>query len=567
MLNSNEIEKLTILVEEAIRANEAGVKRFVEPARGTRQQAANKTHCIIFGRRGSGKSSLLRRAKGDLTLDRRPIAYVDLETFKGHSYPDVLVSVLLRTFAEFKIWLDTAAVFPATKKSFWMRLYYALPTRASYNQKGAQKLSNDLATRIKELETLLHSPEQIDTKRVSKQEADRSTEAYVKAEAGELIKAGTQYSGSESSSQTEELHESFQSNKIDSLRRHIMDYQAIFREMENLSSGDSFLFLDDLYFIRRADQAKVIDYFHTIGKGNGLWLKVGTIRYRTDWYIHGDPPIGMKLADDAQEINLDLTLERYESTKQFLLKILEGFLTESGNLRLDEIMSENAIDRLVLASGGVARDFLGIFGRSIIAARNRGTTNNRQRIGVEDVNNASGSYSITKREEFKIDTADNSEQTSLEESFSRVKEFCFEQSNANLFLVQPIEGNPGYEAIQKLVDLRLVHKAVSNVTISKRQGERFEAYMLDVSEYTHSRKRRDFNEIKFWGKDHDNIRRLDLVLDTNLLVGKRQPPIEAMPKRGAELAKPKGAKNKKAAHPKSEQLRLDFEDGDRTTSS
>ena len=39
-----------------------------------------------FGRRGSGKSSLLRKAGADLTLDRRPIAHVNLEAFKGHSY-------------------------------------------------------------------------------------------------------------------------------------------------------------------------------------------------------------------------------------------------------------------------------------------------------------------------------------------------------------------------------------------------------------------------------------------------------------------------------------------------
>jgi ABC-type molybdenum transport system ATPase subunit/photorepair protein PhrA len=37
---------------------------------------------LVFGRRGSGKSSLLRKAAADLTVDRRPIAFIDLETFK-----------------------------------------------------------------------------------------------------------------------------------------------------------------------------------------------------------------------------------------------------------------------------------------------------------------------------------------------------------------------------------------------------------------------------------------------------------------------------------------------------
>src|ERR1700716_1345298 len=95
VLDSPEVERLWILVGEATRASEEGVKRFIEPAHGTLRRAVNKRHHIIFGRRGSGKSSLLRKAAADLTLDRRPIAHVNLETFKGHSYPDVLLSVLL----------------------------------------------------------------------------------------------------------------------------------------------------------------------------------------------------------------------------------------------------------------------------------------------------------------------------------------------------------------------------------------------------------------------------------------------------------------------------------------
>jgi len=35
------------------------------------------------------------------------------------------------------------------------------------------------------------------------------------------------------------------------------------------------------------------------------------------WYVHGNPPIGMKLGDDAEEIDLDLTLEKYAITKRF----------------------------------------------------------------------------------------------------------------------------------------------------------------------------------------------------------------------------------------------------------
>src|SRR5262249_33332262 len=102
-----------------------------------------------------------------------------------------------------------------------------------------------------------------------------------------------------------------------------MDYQAIFDEMAEISRGDSFLFLDDLYHIRKEEQARVVDYIHSIAKGHKLWLKIGTIRHRSNWYAHGNPPIGMKLGDDADDIDLDFTLEKYALAKNFLHKILE----------------------------------------------------------------------------------------------------------------------------------------------------------------------------------------------------------------------------------------------------
>jgi hypothetical protein len=124
------------------------------------------------------------------------------------------------------------------------------------------------------------------------------------------------------------LQEVYRKSKTDFLHRHILDYQNLFRELSKLSSGDAFLFLDDLYHIRRSDQPHVVDYYHRIAKGSNLWLKMGTIRHRTNWYVHGDPPIGVKLADDADAIDLDLTLEKYSLTQEFLTKVLKSFVSE-----------------------------------------------------------------------------------------------------------------------------------------------------------------------------------------------------------------------------------------------
>ncbi|MGA9183764.1 MAG: hypothetical protein WBZ32_00590, partial [Candidatus Acidiferrales bacterium] len=74
-LASAAVDKLLTMVEEATRATKDSPRRFIEPARGTLDRAKSRRHHIIFGRRGSGKTSLLRKAGADLTLGRIPTAF------------------------------------------------------------------------------------------------------------------------------------------------------------------------------------------------------------------------------------------------------------------------------------------------------------------------------------------------------------------------------------------------------------------------------------------------------------------------------------------------------------
>jgi len=79
-------------------------------------------------------------------------------------------------------------------------------------------------------------------------------------------------------------------------------------------------------------------------------------------------------------------------------------------------------------------------------------------------------------------------------------------------------------AIEELVDLRLIHRVKSSVTVGDRPGKKYEAFMLDVSQYTASRKKRDFEIIEFWRSDAtDSIRRSGLIykeFDGNQVVTK-----------------------------------------------
>ena len=133
------------------------------------------------------------------------------------------------------------------------------------------------------------------------------------------------------------------------------------------------------------------------------------------------------------------------------------------------------------------------------------------KIGVEDVNAAAGEYDQYKREELSRDTSKEEEQP-IESEFARIREFCLNSANANCFLIDK-DAEPNLSnRVEELTDLRLVHKVRSRVTISGRPGKLFEAYMLDVSQYTASRKKRELEVIEFWREDStERLRRVSLI--------------------------------------------------------
>ena len=333
------------------------------------------------------------------------------------TYPDVLISVLIEAFGSISLWLDEGAIAPANKKSFWQRLK---PRRKPLARSEASQYRRQLDDHIVELRALLFAQDGASIEKMRSGEVVASEE--VAAEAGveipSAVTAKVASSLSTSETTAEQVKESIKRSKTDFLHRRILDYQATLRGIVALADRNGFVMLDDLYYIRRSDQPDVLDYFHRMFKGSGLWLKVGTIRHRSEWYRHGDPPVGIKLGDDVEEIDLDLTLEKYRTAKEFLQKIASQIGTSAG-LTLTQLVNEGARDRLVVASGGVARDYIAILRKSIAIAREDDENN----VTVASVNKASGEHESTKRDEFRRDVVDG--EGELDEEFERIKHFCF----------------------------------------------------------------------------------------------------------------------------------------------
>lgn len=512
ILESREVAELAQLVEESTRSNREGVKYFLEPGHGVLARAKSKRHHMIFGRRGSGKSSLLRKTESDLSANRIPVVVVDLEGFKGHSYPDVLLSVLIKTFAEYKKWLETAAVFPASKVSFWQRLGQ-MPLIKPIKVTATEAIIASLEMSLAELNFLLVAPEEADRIDTSENNKSGSIKGSLAAKIpASILSVDASVEKSTSSSTSDKYQSTYRSKKIEALHRNIIKYKDIISKICEMGGGSAYLLLDDLYHIRISDQPEVIDYFHRIAKDTGLWLKIGTIKHRSRWYVAGNPPMGMKIADDADAIDLDITLEKYDLTKKFLLKILEQFAQEK-KLNLNDIMTDGAKDRLVLASGGVARDFLTIFRRGIEVASSRiasGATGG-SKIIAEDINIAAGEHDSNKREEFNRDTTPD-DQTVLTDFLNDISDFCLKTNDANCILIDKEIKGQEEQLIGELVDLKFLHHVKSRVTVRGQARKIYDAYMLDVSQYTGQRKRQNFEMIKFWGPDSaDALRKTKLI--------------------------------------------------------
>jgi Cdc6-like AAA superfamily ATPase len=487
-----EIDRFTVALEEAARSTGPAANEFIEPAAGTLARALSNRNHLIFGRRGSGKTSLLQKARSEMMMNRRPNAYIDMEKFKGHTYPDVLISVLIETFENIEGWLTGGAIAPANKTSFWKRIK---PQRGPLKRSAAEVLSTEIGGHIKELNDLLHAYDdaEIQTLRREESREDNTSSLDPVTEAGPL-KFGMSRVRTVGALSSDEIQETARRSKIDALHRRVIAYQKTLRGVVEMSGGNGFILLDDMYYIKRTSQPEVLDYFHRLFKGTGLWLKVGTIRHRSSWYKNGDPPLGIKLGDDVEEIDLDLTLEKYKTAKRFLMQVTENVASQS-NVDIRDLINEGARDRLVLASGGVARDFLSILRKSVAVAADSSSRN----VGVESVNQAAGEHESSKRDEFHRDVLDG--QRELEEELERIKTFCLVTRKKNCFLVEKDLGTGAYERVKELVDLRLIHSINSRVTVRHRPGRIYEAYMLDISQYTGERKRRNVEIIEFWKRD------------------------------------------------------------------
>ncbi|MFF8100873.1 ATP-binding protein [Streptomyces sp. NPDC016640] len=246
-----------------------------------------------------------------------------------------------------------------------------------------------------------------------------------------------------------------------------------------------YLYIDDFYLFPESEQPHLLDCVAGMLRDCDGWIKVASIERLTRPF-EPSSRIGIEVPHDASKIDLDVTLEDPESTQRFLESVLSNYTTTAGIAKPTSIAQNAALGRLVLASGGVPRDYLNLFASSIVAARSRSKA---REIGREDVAEAAGRAARSKKRDLEQDVSSDSAGsllTALDVLSDEVRGAGYTYFRVNVAQ----KSQPFYEVLGQLVDLRFAHLIQSTLSDQHRQGVKYEAYILDLSEYADVRLKR-----------------------------------------------------------------------------
>lgn len=182
----------------------------------------------------------------------------------------------------------------------------------------------------------------------------------------------------------------------------------------------------------------------------------------------------------------------------------------------DTLFRDEGFQRLVLASGGVPRDFLSLL---LEALSQKGEA--LDGVGKDDVRLLSLSVWKQRIEELKADSQVG-EQAALLKGIYALQQFCAGKKN-NVFLVSDKvlrEENSLRQLLNRLLDYRIVHAVGSTLTHKTKTLEgTFQAYMIDIGAYANMRKLQDrFTEIDITASDVRERLRNAPVLDSSTLL-------------------------------------------------
>lgn len=279
-ISDEQLVKLLPALVEAARADPGTASRFVPPRTGVLEETASRHHQFVFGRRGVGKSTLLRKIESLDSGGHGDVIFVDIETLRGRPYPDVLIELLIALLSSVQSRLKDKAGFVDLNRS----------------RRKARKQLNRL---VKTLRRLLNEPQTAE--RVIRELRSSSHSIGAGAGAEGRIKQIFRFRGhadaDRSSSHAESREARVEESKMDGLlAAAVLIREALSNAQAHHDDNTMLVVLDDFYHVPYDDQPNVLAYLHQIVKNLGIYLKVCGVRHRINPFIEDDPPRGLQTA-------------------------------------------------------------------------------------------------------------------------------------------------------------------------------------------------------------------------------------------------------------------------------
>jgi len=238
----NKLQKLRLAINENLRIQRGGAEAipYIDVSTAVGDITSRQNHSV-FGRRGCGKTLLLKHSGRKLNDSTKPV-YLNCEDFKKHSYPNVLIEILDALFAELEQHLS--GWFGRKKKS--RELIASIRSQLKRLREKADELEHN----IREAETT---------------DAGRQIGGETAMKGG-MLTGGIKGRASESWKLETEKTYQLSEHKIQELDNWLPQLKQQIREFFDASTAVKTVFLqvDDFYHLKRSDQPLVMDYLHRL---------------------------------------------------------------------------------------------------------------------------------------------------------------------------------------------------------------------------------------------------------------------------------------------------------------
>ncbi|WP_334072656.1 MULTISPECIES: hypothetical protein [Paenibacillus] len=545
-INSEKLNKLLPQIEEIrrrkiVNAETDDTVNYIDSSENLARLSVHNNH-ILYGRRGSGKTTLMSAAIKNSSSDF-PIVY-DLQPIRNMDADTIIIKLVLKMLTKIQGLIRDDYLVPAEMiyksqykgiKGIYAKITRKRDVAVLDKYQRLELFYSAVGDFIGILNKIESTPSEvtykIGTKMATTSSMKQKNEKVVKFQSETKLKGEVKasyellsttinnltsmaYNSTNTVEQekndtlqvTVEVEDSKTVTKtalIDNVKEALV---TITNEFFDLTQKHIVLYLDDFYQISLIKQPRILQYLHDIyknSKNNSFCFKVSTLPHRLRMNNEGESNFSHK--DDYSPINLDNDLSEIDRQKKHLLRIVCS-IDPSLELSLRDIeslfSSEDALNYSLVATGGIPRDFLIMFGQLVKATRE----DQRDSIGKEHI------YSVVR--ELRADKDNNNETDSdltdeeLRAALNKIEKEIIGQLNTNVILYPTVLAKQDERLLNNLVNLRYLHVIKESTSSEKRKKEEFVAYLVDMSFYvTQKQMKRGFVFRQFWAKDSGHRRK------------------------------------------------------------